>query len=211
PNLDGADNFATSSTDTTLGGGVMLCPNHPEGKRSYTMNRYASAHMDYEPSTNTHAKPTNSFGQQFRQFVDYGSSMLLISEAWAKQDRENLRTGEIGFFTLATIGQWGLPGEKFGAGNGVSDQALNAPGGGALGGGIIAPEWAGATKATAWVPYYRHPRRTTNTVDIEGGVNIGKVDGSVEIHKANELIDTATEKSTYKVLWSPIDRQLERD
>ncbi|MEO0483050.1 MAG: DUF1559 domain-containing protein [Planctomycetota bacterium] len=210
PNIDRVDNFGSAVADDTVGGGVMVCPNHPEGSRSYTQNWYASAYVGYETSTGKYVKPTNDFGKAFRQFTDFSSNMILISEAWAPQDREDSRTGVIRWFTRASIGQKGLPGAKFGAGNGVTDTALQT-GGGALGGGLSAPEWGGAQRATSWIPYYRHPRRTTNTVAIEGGANIGKVDGSANYHRVSELIDSGTNKSRYEVLWSPIDRRLERD
>jgi prepilin-type N-terminal cleavage/methylation domain-containing protein len=60
----------------TLGGEVMVCPMHPEGARSYSMNYWGSA----ENGTGSN----HPYGRNFRAFVNEGSSTILVGEAWGQ-------------------------------------------------------------------------------------------------------------------------------
>ncbi len=191
---------APANADTTVGGTVLLCPNHPLGGRSYSMNNFASAHVD------NLARPNSSFGRQVRLFSDEIFKTLIVGESWANNQIVDDRTGEVSYFTNSSIGQKHTPSENFGGGPGyagASDQALRPK-------GISAgpPEWAGARTAKSWLPYYRHPKRTENTVDTEGGTNIAYGDGHVAVKRFNDLIKddgSGNGITTFDTLWSPDD------
>ena len=206
--IQSEDNIdAPGNADSTVGGSVFLCPNHILGGRSYAMNTYASAHLSLADTGSGFVprRPTSTNGRQIRLFSDEMFKMLLVADAWAREkpDQDVER-----YYTRASIGQKGTPSENFGGGNGyigVRDSALD--GGGGLG-GPSRPEWAGASRATSWLPYYRHPKRTQNTVDLEGGAKIGYGDGHVAVKRFNDLIKddgSGNGITTFDTLWSPDD------
>ncbi|MFG0304993.1 MAG: type II secretion system protein [Phycisphaerales bacterium JB040] len=192
----------------TIAGEVMACPNHPEGERSYSMNWWASS--DNGTSGNS------PLGRNFKAYVDEGSKMMLIADAWGQFRTRDSTTGVDIYVTASNIGQKGLPGERFGAGDGINDFPGNAFGGGLLG-GTSAPEFAGGSTPTgkvgrpkSYIPYYRHPKQLDDTYRLSGGANIVFVDGHVGNEKAEELADFDLGVSNFSVLWSPIDRRIDR-
>lgn len=192
----------------TLGGEVMVCPMHPEGGRSYSINNWAT-------STNIPSQARTQFGTRFRSFVNQSSNTLLVGEAWGQQATTNRNTDETMYVTLSAIGQ--QPGRdtasspiggRFGGGTGVGDFNGNAFGGGGAFGGSAprAPEFGpGADRPTSYIPWYRHPNRNKEFLKIEGGANFLMVGTNVSRESVNDLIDRTTGRSTLKVLWSPQD------
>jgi prepilin-type N-terminal cleavage/methylation domain-containing protein len=195
----------------TLGGEIMVCPMHPEGGRSYSMNAWAS-------SAGTTPVGEGTFGRRFRADVSEATSMLLIGEAWGQFRTTNLNTGLEMFMTASAIGQ--KPGQqtsnnpiggRFGGGSGVQDWPGNAFGGGSFGSGAgRAPEFGpGTARPTSYIPWYRHPNRNKEFLSIRGGANFVFVGNNVSRQNVGDLIEQDTGRSTFRVLWSPDDRKAE--
>jgi len=185
-----------SDAEETIGGGVMACPTHIDAGRSYTMNFWASSEVNGFSSS-------ESQKQFFDSAVDRAADVMLLAEAWAYVGVLDDQTGQRSWFTVSSMGDKGKPGERFGAGPGVNFAQIGNPPPPILGGFGVIPK--------AYMPYYRHPFRSSDPVAIKGGANIGFADGHVDFKKVNDLIDSETGKSTYKVLWSLQDQKLEED
>jgi len=223
PQEDYRNVSANNQNNETIGGTVLRCPNHPDGARSYTMNHWAASAGEVgEPNFQTGTVPyyrpgtysgsqNYQMGQGFDSAVDRSSSVLLYAEAWGfwtseLENDESRRT----WFSAASIGSKGLPGERFGGGNGITglDQVGNWTGQGSF---PRATEMEGGdTAPISDIPYYRHPFRRSETFGLKGGANIAFADGHVEAFDVRDLVDQATGRSTYKVLWSLNDKRVER-
>ena len=217
-------NLSLANLDNqTVGGGVVTCPNHPQGGRSYSMNYWASSAAEYEPNFSTGTlklyKPgefpgnpdTYRNGRAFDNAVDESSKMMLFGESWGTWRSEiESEEGEINWFTSATIGKSQLPGRRFGAGDGLPESLWTSVGNWIS--GSPPEEFEGSGAPTSYIPYYRHPKARDNTFDTsEGRANFGFVDGHVEGFGPPDLFDDNTERSNYAALWSPLDRRQERD
>ena len=207
----------------TLGGEVMVCPNHPEGGRSYSINAWAASGTnpligEYPPRPGQASN--NLYGQRFDALVSEATNTILVGEAWAQQWTTYRRTGEIMYVTLSAIGlqAWRdteTPiGGRCGGGTGVGDFNGNAFGGGGsfggVGGGNIAPVFGGnGDRPTSYIPYYRHPNRSRDFLGLQGGANFLFAGMNVSRVNANELFEAQTGRSTFRALWSPYDRRAE--
>ncbi len=210
-----------NDVNPTVGGSVMKCPNHPNAGRSYTMNHWAASAAEvgqpnfssgtvpyYRPGT---YEPNESFGlgRGFNASTERASALMLFSEAWAIWGAEvENSAGEITWFTEGSIGYRGLPGERFGGGEGISglpgrgnwEQRADPP-------IDMNPELS--DNLESFIPYYRHNSRADDTFALNGATNIAFADGHVESFDAQELYDSTTGRSTYKVLWSINDQRVE--
>ena len=225
PNFGGneADN-GNSAISETAGGAVFVCPNHPDARRSYTMNYYASAGVQLAPGSTpsdyrTHrylpARNANySTGTGGIGFTDISanepSNTFLLTEAWGVSGVQF--DGVYEWFTNSTVGSQGRPGQRFGGGQGVNDFPGNAFGTGNL----RAPEagsydrGSGASPTPqSYLPYYRHPRRGDKPFALEGRANFVFVDNHVAPIDARELFDPDTGLSTFRAIWSNADRRLD--
>lgn len=223
PQEDFRNVSVTNQENATIGGTVLRCPNHPDGSRSYTMNHWAASAAEVgEPDFGTGTVPyyrpgmyqgNDSYqrGRAFDTTVERSSDMLLFSEAWGfwTSQLEN-SFDERTWFTAASVGSKGLPGERFGGGMGIPgfENEGNWDGSGNF---DRAPEMvAGEFEApVSYIPYYRHPQRREDSFALQGGTNIVFADGHVESFDARELFDSDTGRSTYKVLWSTNDQRIE--
>lgn len=181
-----------TNADKTIGGGVMACPNHPQGLRSYTMNGWASGN-----------KGSNStLGQYWDSNVDEPFKTFPIAEAWATQP-VNV-DNQLNYYTTSTMGLLGRPGPRFGGGPGVSVPNSWGRNG--------SPELSPSTGLVkSYIPYYRHPRTSDNTVSVtKGGANFFLADGHADNKKPGELFVAGSGSgggiSTLNILWSPKDR-----
>lgn len=204
PQVDAAD--TTDVGTTTLGGGVMASPTHPEAGRSYTMNHFANSLATQREINGVKVLPWNTN-------ATFSSQMFLMADAWGQSGQFN-RDGDLRWFTLASVGssaQNPTPGEMFGAGAGVSDfssgnwtgTGRNSPG--------RSPELEATGLPNSYIPYYRYPQRRDNLFDIEGGACFGFADGHADTIGASDLVDLSTGKSRYNVLWTEFDQRVERD
>lgn len=207
----------------TIGGTVMRCPNHIDAARSYTMNYWAASAAEQgapdfttgtipflKPGTNPNNSGTYQMGQAFDSTVHRTSATILYAEAWGlwTSEVEN-QDGERTWFTNGSIGSNFLPGERFGAAEGTMGWNIgNWRGDGAF---PRAPEMGTDFEAEprSYLPYYRHPNRRDEPFAIKGGANIAFADGHVEYFDTKDLINTATGRSNYTVLWSPTDKKVE--
>ncbi len=212
-----------NAENQTIGGSVMRCPNHVDAARSYTMNYWAASAAElgepnFSTGTITYLKPgtkrsntdTYQMGQAFDSTVDRTSSTILYTESWGlwTSQIEN-EYNERSWFSDGSVGSKFLPGERFGAAEGVTDWNIgNWRGNGSF---PRAPEMGGDLDAEpkSYLPYYRHPKRKDDPFAVSGGSNIAFVDGHVEYYDTNSLINSSTGRSTYNVLWSPTDKQVE--
>ncbi|MBL9002368.1 MAG: DUF1559 domain-containing protein [Phycisphaerae bacterium] len=186
----------------TIAGGVMECPNHQAGARSYGMNRWAQSAWGTVTNFQQPGISPSSLGRGFDANVDFSSSMMLIGEMWAIQGIDV--EGQRRWVTQDSFGTFGRPGERFGGGNGVNDASI-------MPGFDRPPEFGpGFDPPKSYTSYARHPRKKTQNVAISGGTMIGFVDGHAAVKVAGEVVDTSTGKSTLKVLWSPKDPEIDR-
>jgi prepilin-type N-terminal cleavage/methylation domain-containing protein/prepilin-type processing-associated H-X9-DG protein len=213
----------------TVGGGVMQCPSHPFAGRSYSMNYWGSSAVagkrrsfssqDYlwlaPGSLNAQGDPEGEGpGRGFDAAVSFASNTVITSESWGLYGKPDGETGATEYYTGETVGRQALPGERFGS------QELENPGSAAN----LFPQFS--YSAVNWdttgspeydrdpgsyIPWYRHPRRTSKFQEIEGSANMAFMDGSARNVKARDTFDPNTGASTYKVLWSQEDRRAERD
>lgn len=204
----------------TVGGGVVSCPNHPQAGRSYTMNYWAASAAEYEPDWTTgtlrlfkpgqYAANTATYrkGRAFNNAVDESFKMMLFAEGWGLwRSQVATLSGDTNYFTNGSIGSTDLPGQRFGGGTGLPSARFNI---GNWQAGTRPPEFESTGSPTSYLPYYRHPKRQSSTHAIQGGANIGFVDGHVAQFSPDQLIkNTTTGQSSFEVLWSPMDRELE--
>lgn len=175
-----------------LAGGVFVCPDDlEESVRSYSMNLYASGAV----SSGVKAKLESETppGRLFKHGAGRESShLLLIVESWSELPVNG--TNPLKHTAQAIVGLVGKPGERFGAGKGIV--------------------WSDPPDATpdrfdaraSQIAFNRHRRKQGVMVDPRGAANFGFVDGHVELLKQEELVDRATGRSSYRAVWSPLDR-----
>jgi len=146
-------------------------------------------------------------GRWFDSGAEFSSRMLLLGEAWGLFPSEGAEVADASWFTTGEMGVNGLPGERFGADDGVPGSSFPGPW------RRWAPEMDGGAPASlkTYVPWYRHPGRTDDRLALEGAANFGFLDGHVGLVNRNKVVSDATKKSTCEVLWSPIDERVERD
>lgn len=218
PNVDYSNIKPTNQENETVGGGVLLCPSHPQGGRSYTMNYWAASAGSwrwangggtetFKPGQSPVFPDEADRGRGFDSAAEFSSRMMLLGEAWGLYPSEGSEVHDASWFTIGQMGVNGLPGERFGAGPGVPGYSFPGPW------RRYAPEMDGSSAETlkTYVPWYRHPGQTANRLELKGSANFGFLDGHVGVINRSELVDEQTAKSTYKVLWSPVDEKVERD
>lgn len=213
PQIDNTNISETNSRSNTLGGGIMVCPNHPAGGRSYTLNFWAASAgswqqdgvrvIGFKPGNSPFDSTEGNRGSAWDASVDFSSKMMLTSEAWGlfRSELANPTT----WFSSGNMGASAMPAQRFGAGFGVFDQyALGAQGTWLA---DRAPEMAGLSAALdlrSYVPYYRHPKQKGLPNEKRGGANMSFADGHVQQFKYQDLVDP-NNQSTRNVLWSPKD------
>lgn len=217
-----------SSENNTVGGGVMVCPNHEAGGRSYAMNMWGASAKSYDsvggvpvrsykPGADPKKASEALLGRAFDMSVDLASKMLLLTEAWAPWEGD-LDTGQsaanktyfaqasIGFDAQFTASRYRTA-SRFGAGVVPSPFVWPKPG--------KVPVELSEAKSTAdikgYIPWYRHPKRFKQFAAIKGSAPMGFADGHVASWQPEQLFDgTQTPpKSTFQVLWSPLDFKME--
>lgn len=188
----------------TIAGGVMLCPSHISGARSYTINYWASSVVGDVLNNSTWRKPSGPLGRGFDSAVDNGSKVMLVGEMWAQQPitRDNQRL----WLTTSSMGVFGTPGQRFGGGAGLTGESSILP-------GFERPPEYGTNFSevpTSYVPYGRHPRKKANLCLPQGNTMLGFVDGHVALKSSGQLFSSTTGLSTFDVLWSPKDYEIDR-
>lgn len=216
PNMDYSNIKPNNQENETVGGGALTCPSHPSGGRSYTMNFWAASAGSwewgagdqpkvYKPGQSKVYPDEAARGRGFDSGADFSDRMLLLGEAWGLYPSEGESVENATWFTVGEMGLNGMPGQRFGAGGGVPGYSFPGPW------RKYAPEMdnSSPTSLLSYVPWYRHPARTQDRLAMEGGANFGYLDGHVQQQNRSELVDDSTGRSTYRVLWSPIDERVE--
>ena len=215
PQQDASNLNISNSRSQTVGGGVMTCPNHPNAGRSYTMNYWAASAGTwrlngfkaevFKPGMAVVDPTEPNRGTGWDTNVSNASRMILNSEAWGLFRSETASDNR--WFTIGSVGYAGTPGERFGGGAGIPlswfpGQWPDNPPAIELFGGI------GSTPVKSYLPYYRHPNRTSDRTKLKGGTNICFADGSVTQYTFEDLVKVDG-KSTLKAQWSPMDTRIE--
>ncbi|MDX2115892.1 MAG: prepilin-type N-terminal cleavage/methylation domain-containing protein [Planctomycetota bacterium] len=218
PQFDDSNLNFNNVKNQTVGGGSMMCPEHPLAGRSYAMNYWASSATKYDVSTGTFATPgrnprdaaESERGKGFDGTVGRASDVMLVAEAWGLFFNEGASAANPpkAWFAAADIGDLGKPGQRWGGGTGITDAAAFA--GQWVNSSIGAIEMKGLTRTTVktYVPFYRHGAREL-PLHVDGAANFGMVDGSVRVYRQRELVDQATGKTTLRILWSTYDKDAE--
>ncbi|MEL6498048.1 MAG: type II secretion system protein [Planctomycetota bacterium] len=215
----------------TVGGSVMVDPNHLSGGRSYAMNYWASSYVrvarsGFGPSASaSFRKPGDAraehgnhrLGRGFSSDVEFGSDVVLVGSAWGNFISDNEERG----FTQETIGgtvvnggmqgtEGLFPGQRFG----FEDEDTTIPdlfGNWATVGSV---ELSGSVdEVQSYIPYYRHPRRTDDLQTLEGNALFAFADGSARTTSYDDLVDLtgSRPRSSYEVLWTPFDSRVENE
>jgi prepilin-type N-terminal cleavage/methylation domain-containing protein len=235
PQVDRSNLDSGNPENNSVGGGVLVCPNHVEGGRSYAMNFWAASattfatppaggkpSIFYKPGTNPN--PGNIEKRQgigFDTSVEFASKMLLLGEAWAPWwsllDNGKLASNQ-SWFASADIGKEAQfasskyrIASRFGAGGFPGGSIFFTPGKSSL-----APEMSeikSNAEFQSYFPWYRHPRRFKQMMSVRGTLPMGFVDGHVASFAPEQLFNKSTTpaKSTFEVLWSPKDYVLDSD
>jgi prepilin-type N-terminal cleavage/methylation domain-containing protein/prepilin-type processing-associated H-X9-DG protein len=218
PQYDSSNLLETNARNKTVGGGIMACPNHPAGGRSYAMNFWAGSATSWIPISGTTqirtfrpgASPLDPSekdrGKGFDSTANNSSKTLLLTEAWgtfASEVPSTTATEPTKWFATAWTGSVGsTPARRFGANGGVTN--FDFAGGPWLG---QAPELLSLTsqaQLNSYVPFYRHPRQKGSAMVRTGAANFTFVDGHVSGYKYGDLVN-ADNTSTLEVYWSERD------
>lgn len=174
---------ASVSGSASIDGFAFICPRDEGSQRTYSMNGRAS-------SDAIDVLPTGTGGEVFNIDARNSTQIILLGEAWTRFGSATSA------FAGATIGMeaGSLPGQRFGA------DATTFPSG---------AWWGGAANlAQANTNYLLHGGNEDINV-AEGRSNWMLLDGHAEVYAQAELYDAATGLSTYELLWSPNDEDVE--
>ncbi len=204
PSLQPDDRFAEYRQEG-LGAGIMFCPGSDEELRSYNMNFWASgidppktlpdwpAH--YDRITDAPRYPGSFFDTD--SVIDpevrllFGEALALAS-ATAKEIPRNM------WATEGYLGNEHLPGERFA---GVNNLAVL---------GVNNGEWRWGRHQN-WPSRFDYGRHGgfRGLSPERGNANFAFVDGHVDMFTATDLYDHDTRRSTFRITWSNVDRELE--
>lgn len=224
PSFDETNLAPNNPENNTVGGGMLVSPQHPDGGRSYTMNHWAASATNAQqfPSSNSwryygpdeipqwQGGGLSELGKGFNLSTGRRTTdLLLVGEAWGlygSQLSDTVDETRQRWFTAASIGSTKLPGARFGAGDDPVDAARWE-----RGWVNNAPEMAGITgnSIPTEIPWYRHPKISDDRLTRDGAAHFGFLDGHVELLRTGEVADDETGLSTYEVLWTDIDERVE--
>lgn len=229
PQIDKSNLTATNEKNNTVGGGVMVCPNHPQGGRSYVMNFWAASATTFEPGSRQiptrvykpggDPRPINILdrerGTAFDASVDFAGRMILVGEGWSFFGSEITPTQPADQQRWFTVADFGREARR----NGGRFHVASRFGAGGLPSSAIAfnprsPEMSEGRTAQdfqSYIPWYRHPRRNREFAAIRGSSPIAFVDGHVATWQPQLLFNRTTEpaRSTLQATWSLLDYALD--
>ena len=185
----------------SIGGSVMMCPRDIDGTaRSYIMNGFGSGGWDdgevhqYQgsPSSNDYYNAISlgeKYGERFDADAKNASNVCLLTEGWPVWD-------DGGYYTSSHIGFGpATPYQRF---VDTSYPLFYHP---------FAEEY---THAKSQVDWSKHGNQKGSPISTDGRANFSFVDGHVEMVTSESCVDRDKKKSTYDVLWSPTDREIEK-
>ncbi|MEM1097262.1 MAG: prepilin-type N-terminal cleavage/methylation domain-containing protein [Planctomycetota bacterium] len=170
------------SGSTSIDGFVFVCPEDEGSNRTYAMNARASsdANLVY-----------NTGGDVFNlETAGPSSDLILLGEAWTRFGTAD------NAFAGATFGGEAArdPGQRFG------DDGSTFPSG---------AWWGGTANLAQATNNYTLHGGPGEVREPEGASNWTFMDGHASTFQQQELYDSTTELSTYEILWSPNDREVE--
>jgi len=172
---------AGASGSASIDGFVFICPEDDGSQRTYAMNARASSDAEVGGYNGPGGKP-------FTVNAPDTTRLIILGEAWTR-----FGAADNAFAGATMGGEAGTsPGERFGA-----DPATTFPAG---------AWWNGSPRASN--NYVLHG----GNEDVnrpEGRSNWAMLDGHAAGRSQDELKDEATGKSTYELLWSPNDEEVE--
>lgn len=217
PQFDESNLLTSNTRNQTVGGGSMVCPDHPLAGRSYAMNYWASSATKYDPSSRTFGSPGRNprdpneakRGRGWDASSGGSSQTILLGEAWGLYFNEGAGPNNppTAWYAGADIGDLGKPGERFGGGAGITSAAAFP--GQWVSSSSGSREMAGLTRTTVltYVPFYRHGANTL-PFDPNGAANFARADGSVALFRQRDLVRDDGQ-SSLEILWSSLDRKIE--
>ena len=190
--------FEMSNSEQCIGS-VFECPSDLEGAvRSYSMNIYASAFVSTYVQQALLSDPP--MGQLWKQGVGDGSKMMLLVESFSCEDwpAENMATS-VG---TGITGSWSSPA--------VVGFVGATPASRFIGGGPLVEARFGQCASQLVYSRHRRPKEPGTLGDPVGRLNIAFADGHVELLSNDDLVDKQTGLSTFRAMWSPNDREIEK-
>jgi prepilin-type N-terminal cleavage/methylation domain-containing protein/prepilin-type processing-associated H-X9-DG protein len=169
-----------------IGGPVFTCPEDDRSVRSYAMNLWMTSR-----TSDANALPPTPKGQLWRSAVyRRPTQIILVTERWSIQTGPGIPAT---YFMAAPMvgGDGDKPGKRFGMAGGVPSTSTHW--------GAVACE----------LPYMWHHRSGDGPKgkNAYGRINIGYVDGHVDMKTADQLADRNTGLSRLDSWWSPWDEQ----
>jgi prepilin-type processing-associated H-X9-DG protein len=225
PVVDDGNIIETNTRSQTVGGGIMICPNHPDAGRSYAMNLWAASAdqwtgfgptlKGFKPGYLTNGQLNPQWrGTAFDATVGFADKTILMTEAWGLFSTEQSGPGQINegkrkWYAIADTGRYGYPSTRFNGGLEMTATSSIFPGDWFN----SAPELKQVTVANQlnmYIPWYRHPRNRDNTLSKTGGANFAFADGHVSGLKLSDVVEVQGNQSrtTLKALWSLKDVEL---
>jgi prepilin-type processing-associated H-X9-DG protein len=180
--------------DGSMAGGVMVCPgDEPGAVRSYAMNIWASGVVS--PAVEAAQKTDPPKGKLFSLGVGDSSNMILLVEAYSSYEAPEEGEPKVGYTCHAVIGFIGPhPGERFiSRGEAADDNNRFGP----------------TESQVCWFRHRKKPDRYQLITAARGRANFGFADGHVAMLAHADVADPVTQKSTFRAMWSPIDRDID--
>jgi prepilin-type processing-associated H-X9-DG protein len=174
--------YMTTDANTsggTLGGGILACP----GDIDAAERSYAQNMWSVSGETNA-IDTISSAGTRFDANVIRASQTLLLAEGWS------IFASGGNFYARAHLG-----GRTFTPYQWFVDRTENGTA-------------ARNPNGESFLDYSRHDN-VGEPNEARGSINFAFADGHAALYSDDDLVDRATTKSTYEVLWSPKDREVE--
>lgn len=132
PQVNSTNLATTNAKNNTVGGGVMICPNHPAGGRSYAMNWWGASLVGYAAGGMPVSwRPGQGAGEAangkgFDLTVAEPSKTLIIGEAWGLYPSEVVGA-PVTWFAIGNIGNPSATSEMWAALASASVSAVAFP------------------------------------------------------------------------------------
>jgi prepilin-type N-terminal cleavage/methylation domain-containing protein/prepilin-type processing-associated H-X9-DG protein len=178
-------------TNVTGGGPAFVCPEDNQSARSYAMNLWVAPKTDNWACDLNNINPTGTLWSKAAA-AKHAAKIVFFTERWSDSGVGLPARYYIPIGSGVTGDRGTKPGVKFGMTLGMPFP-------------VTTSHW-GQIRCDLPYLWHRRPSDTRNG-PCWGRVNIGYLDGHVELKRADELADPATGLSRLDTLWSPWDEQ----
>jgi prepilin-type N-terminal cleavage/methylation domain-containing protein/prepilin-type processing-associated H-X9-DG protein len=197
-----------------ISGPILVCPSYQSRntRRNYAMNIWASSRFNSSSAPPGGLNTVNGDhpnGRLFRYGVKNSAQMLLITEVFATSivDNEYYGNATAGSNFISGAPASTYPAQQFGAG--TVKWSTSTPGNGSGDARTNIAWFLHRGKMSPGAAQGATPAQNDSNNSPFGKVNMGFVDGHVEMIMNTEVANFSTNKSTFRVLWSPKDRELQ--